>query len=205
MSVSDPDFEGAVAYALGRLTVELPNCYVYHSVVHTRDEVLPAVERLATASNISGRDFGLLRVAAAFHDIGFIYRAQGHEICGVRIAAQVLPGFGFDDEAIESILGMILATRLPQSPRNLMEELLADADLDALRRDDFLERNAALEQEMERLGRGVEPAQWYADQLAFMRGHSYFTAAAQELCGPGKARNLRRLETRLAAATKSRR
>lgn len=204
MSTSKPDFSGAVTYALERLTTELPHCYVYHSVVHTRDEVLPAVERLATASGVSDRDLDLLRVAAAFHDIGFIYRAQGHEICGVRIAAQVLPGFGFDDDAIESILGMILATRLPQGPRTLLEELLADADLSALGRDDFLERNAALEQEMKRLGRGMEPALWYADQLAFMRGHSYFTDAAQKLCGPGKVRNLQRLIARLADATKPR-
>lgn len=76
-------------------------------------------------------------MAAAFHDIGSIHRAQGHEIASTRGVAPNLPSFGFDAPAIAGIMEMILATRLPQSPHTFLEEILADADLDSLGWDDF--------------------------------------------------------------------
>jgi uncharacterized protein len=47
--MTEPDFEGARTYALMRLAQELPETVTYHSVHHTRDDVVPTVERLALA------------------------------------------------------------------------------------------------------------------------------------------------------------
>ena len=194
-----PNIEGAIAYALNRLATELPSHYTYHNLAHTQDGVLPAAVRLAQASGVAQAEIDLLRVAAAFHDIGFIHRAQGHEISSSRIAAQVLPGFGFEAEAIDAILGMILATRLPQSPRTPLEEILADADLDSLGRAEFYARSLDLRQELLALGQEIDEAAWRADQLAFLRGHRYFTPAAKSIGAAGKALNLQLLEEKLAA------
>ncbi len=199
LTARNPDIEAAISYALGRLAADLLSLYTYHGVAHTRDEVLPAAEQLAAVSGVSGRELGWLRVAAAFHDIGFLHRAQGHELGSIRVVAQVLPGFDFGNEAIEDIMGMILATRLPQTPRNHLEELMADADLAMLGANNFLERNAALREEMARQGQDVLGRAWYVSQLGFMRNHRYFTEAAKRLYGPGKAQNLRLLEACLLA------
>lgn len=49
-----PDFEQAKLYAMQRLEAELPPQRVYHNVAHTRDDVVPAAERLAVMEGISG-------------------------------------------------------------------------------------------------------------------------------------------------------
>lgn len=189
--------DGAIAYALNRLAVELSPDLTYHSLEHTRDDVIPAATRLAHLAGLSEGEAGLLCVGAAYHDLGFTEHPQEHELCSARIASQVLPAFGFDSRAIERVMGMIMATRLPQSPRHLIERLLTDADLDGLGRDDFFARSAELLAERRAFGRVVSDEQWWREQIAFLAEHRYWTSYAQQLRGAGKATNLGLLQQRL--------
>jgi len=200
--MNNHDTEGAIAYALDRLVAELPSHYTYHNLAHTAEGVLPAVVRLAAASGVDRADGDLLRVAAAFHDLGFLHRVVGHEITSARMAAQVLPGFGFDRRSIDIIMGTILATRLPQSPRTPLEEILADADLDSLGRADFFDRNIDLRQEMAFLDQPPDLADWYASQIEFLQSHHYFTPAARQANEVGKQENLQHMQKLLAALTR---
>ena len=104
----------------------------------------------------------------------------------------------FTTEQIGAIVGMIMATRLPQSPRTPLEQLLADADLDVLGRPDFLERNALLRAELAAYGAPVSDAEWYAGQLSFLRQHRYWTPMAEELRAAAKRQNIAALERILA-------
>lgn len=198
--MNQPNVEAAIAYALHRLSVELPPEVTYHSAEHTRDEVMAAVVELAGAAGLSESSADLLRVAAAFHDLGFIERPADHEICSARIAAQVLPAFAFDSHAIEQIMALILTTRLPQSPRTFLEELMCDADLCGLGKEDFYERSAALLAERHHFGQQLSEEEWWQGQIEFLAQHRYWTAIADERCAAGKARNLLMLEQRLAEA-----
>jgi uncharacterized protein len=197
--VNNLNVEGAVAYALNRLANELPANITYHCLSHTRDDVIPAAMRLARLAGLPESDADLLRVAAAYHDLGFTEAPADHELCSMRIAAQVLPAFGFDGRSIERVMGIILATRLPQAPRHLIERLMADADLDGLGRDDFFERSAELLAERCAYGRAVSEEQWWREQIAFLTQHKYWTSYAENLRAEGKARNmallLRQIET----------
>jgi uncharacterized protein len=193
-TVSQPDYAGAIAHALQRLRSELPNRLSYHNVEHTESDVLPAVQRLAEMSGLADEDTQLIKVAAAFHDIGQIRISKGHESLGVGIINKVLPRFGFDNPRIDRVAGMILATRLPQSPRNEEQAILCDADLDSLGRDDFLETSTALWQEFAAAGVEIPWGKWLENQLDFLRTHRYFTAAAYQLRKPGKLKNIALLE-----------
>jgi len=189
-----PDFEAAQQYALGRLRRELPPELVYHSVWHTEEDVLPGVERLAEWSGVVGEPLLLLRTAALYHDLGFVTQRVGHEDVSIRIAATVLPDFGYSPEQIEQIKGMIAATRLPQTPTNLLEEILADADLDSLGRTDFTPRNQALRAEMAQYGVLHTDVEWLQGELNFLSGHRYFTAAAHALRDEQKQKNIEELK-----------
>jgi uncharacterized protein len=181
MTMNQPDFEQAKHYALERLERELPTHLLYHSVAHTRDDVVPAAERLAALMGVNGETLLLLRTAAYFHDIGFVVQPASHEDISARIATEVLPGFDYSPAQIQMIAGMIMATRLPQSPHNLLEEIMADADLDVLGRDDFFPRHDALRAELAVSGRPMTDEQWYSVQLKFIQAHRYWTAAARTL------------------------
>ena len=184
------NFEHARAYALGRLERELPATLTYHSLSHTRDDVAPATLRLAVIAGVSGEQRMLLHTAAYYHDIGFVVQRADHEAIGARIAAETLPRFGYTPRQIDIIHGLIMATRLPQSPRNLLEQLMADADLDALGRADFPTRNQALRDELAAYGCHWDDLEWYRDQLSFLVSHNYWTDAARLVRGEQKKQNV---------------
>jgi len=123
-----------------------------------------------------------------------------HERISIQIARETLPAYGFSQQQIERIAGMILATRLPQSPRNRLEEILADADLDVLGRDDFFERNEQLRQEFNTVNPPMHEHAWWSAQIRFLQGHTYFTPAARALRQAGQERHIVLLEQWLRAA-----
>lgn len=198
--MDQPDFERARQYALERLQRELPPELRYHSVAHTRDEVVPAVERLAAIEKVEGEERQLLLTAAYYHDLGFVKQAAGHEAISARLAADILPGFGYTPAHVCLIGKLIMATRLPQSPHTRLEKIMADADLDILGREDFFTKNQDLRAEAAALGRVFTDEEWYGGQLSFMRAHRYFTAAARRLRDAGKRRNIDRMTALLEAS-----
>ena len=189
------DYDGAIEYASHQLRTGLPDGLTYHTFEHTIGDVIPAVERLARLNNVSQEELQLLKVGAAFHDIGYINIRQGHEIASARIAAQVLPAYQFEPGQIETVMGMILATRIPQSPQNYLEEILADADLDNLGREDFFEQSEALRYELITFERPLTERQWKQEQVKFLKAHTYHTEAARSLRQEGKQKHLAMLES----------
>ena len=195
--MSKQNFEKAKEYALHRLENELSPGLYYHGLVHTRDDIVPAVERFAKGEGVHGEEFDLLLTAAWFHDLGFIEVRSGHEAVGARLASEILPGFGYDETQIQLIQGMIMATAIPQSPHSLLEQILADADLDVLGRDDFMVRNTNLRRELAFFGQEFSDLQWFSSQLKFVEAHIYFTSSARALRDEGQAKNIIELKQRL--------
>jgi uncharacterized protein len=195
--MSQPDYQGAIAFIVKRLEEELSPSLTYHSLYHTVEDVLPAARQLAALIGLSEQDKKLLEVAAAYHDAGFLIQFREHELAGGQIAQKFLPQFGFSDEAIRTVAGMIMATRLPQTPHTLLEEILADADLDSLGREDFFTRGDLLREEQSLRGEKATDEEWYSFQVQFLRSHRYFTQAARSLRDEGKKQHLSILRERL--------
>ena len=197
LSMANPDYEAACRYVLDRLEKELPSNLYYHCMSHTRDEVIPAVDQLAAMEKVDAKSRLILRTAALFHDLGYVERIEGHELVSARIARQVLPGFGYNTRQVDLICGLIMATRLPRTPQNLLEEILADADLDSLGRPDFMQRSLDLRREWGTFGRQWTDQEWYIRQIEFLAEHRYFTAAARQLRDGQKQQNIQQLRLAL--------
>lgn len=196
--MSQPDVHGAIEYAAGRMARELAPELTYHCLSHTFEDVLPAAMRLADSYGLIDEDRQLLAAAAALHDIGWVIRGHEHERVSAQIAREVLPDLGFSDSQIERIAGIIMATRIPQSPNNLLEQLMADADLDVLGREDFWLRNEEMRSELAQRGHEVSDEEWYRTQIGFLESHTYFTEEARRLRGPRKQMHIREMKKRLA-------
>lgn len=97
---------------------------------------------------------------------------------GCQVARDSLPAFGYTQHQIDRICGMILATRIPQKPQNRLEEIIADADLDYLGRDDFRIIGNRLFEELQTYGIIRTEQQWNALQIDFLEQHHYFTQTA---------------------------
>jgi len=189
-----PDYDLAINYAIECLREQLSPKLTYHNLWHTQSDVMPAVSRLGALVNLADSEIRLMEVAAAFHDIGFLKTHRGHEAVGVEMARKALPDFGFDERQIGQIEGMILATQLPQTPRNLLERVVVDADLDVLGRDDFFARSALLHKELKLFGQRTSWREWMQVQLRFLEQHTYFTPEARALRNEGKQRHIDTIE-----------
>jgi predicted metal-dependent HD superfamily phosphohydrolase len=198
--MENQNLEQAKQYALGRLEKELSPGLYYHGLSHTTDDVILAVEKFAEGEGIKGESLDLLLTTAWFHDLGFIEVRSGHEAVGARIASEVLPGFGYSKEQIQIVNGIIMATVVPQAPKTILEQIMADADLDVLGRDDFMFRNNNLRRELAFFGQEFTDTQWFSGQLKFVESHVYFTATARKLRNEVQAKNVAELKKKLEEA-----
>jgi uncharacterized protein len=196
-----PDFEKAREYVLDRLEHELSPGLTFHSLEHTRDEVVPAAHLLATLEKVSDEDRLLLLTGAYFHDLGFIRQREGHEAVSIQIAEQTLPAFGYSEAQIAVARGIIQATHVPQSPTTLLERIMVDADMDDLGREDFWKRSQDLRQELENYGIKRTDEEWYSGQLRLMQSHQYFTPSQQALRNALKQQHVLEVKRLLARAT----
>lgn len=170
-------FSEAKRFILQKLKKELPQHLSYHSVEHVKD-VVDAARQIGKSEGIKGIDMKLLLTAALFHDSGFLKGPKEHEKVSCDIVRKYLPDYGYDAEQIETICGMIMATRIPQTPHNHLEQILADADLDYLGRDDFWKIGNKLFEELSVYGIITEENEWNKLQVKFLESHNYFTPTA---------------------------
>jgi uncharacterized protein len=184
----------AEKYILNRLKEELSPDLTYHDYAHTMD-VYSATRRIALQEGVDDSQLQLLLTAALFHDTGFLINVKGHEVTSCAIAQEALPAFGYTEADIGLICKLIMATEVPQRPTQHLEEIICDADLDYLGRDDFFYRSALLYEEMRNLGTVESKEDYDKIQLAFLDAHHYFTATSNRLRSQKKVENYKKLIT----------
>ena len=174
------DAVAAEKYIVEKLASELPETLFYHGLHHVLD-VTNAALQLASQEGITDTEsLSLLRTAALYHDCGFLSAYANHEEEGCKIVREILPAFEFSDVQIGAICGMIMATRIPQSPRTHLEKILCDADLDYLGRTDFESIANTLFDELKARSRISDLAAWNETQVKFIGTHSYWTESAKQ-------------------------
>lgn len=175
---------------LSDLKAGLSEQLIYHSVHHTMDVIEQSMAIAHREGITSAKDLLLLKVAALYHDTGFLFVYKGHEEESCKKAKKELPELGFTTTEIDRICGMIMATKIPQQPTNLFEQILADADLDYLGRTDFKKISSLLEAEFIHYGITKDKASFEKLQLDFLRSHEYFTKSSRQLRSPVKKQTI---------------
>jgi predicted metal-dependent HD superfamily phosphohydrolase len=168
----------------------------YHSITHTKD-VVKSVERLALLEGVTDEGLFLLKSAATYHDAGFIESYDNNEAIGARLAAEILPNYGYSHEHIQIIKELIYVTEIPHQPKNHLEEIMCDADLDYLGRDDFHEIADKLRVELREFGKINSDRKWDEIQVSFLTNHRYFTKTAIETRDARKEKHLQEIKDRL--------
>ena len=180
---------------LSRLEKELDPRLGYHNITHTLD-VLEQAEVLAKQEKVTDKhDLLLLKIAAVFHDSGFLFVYKGHEEKGCEIASESIKNV-FSEEDIKKVCGMIMATKIPQSPKTLLEQIICDADLDYLGRNDFEPISRNLYKEFIVFKIIPEDIIWDHIQIKFFESHHYFTGTSVSKRNEKKLKHLNTLKKR---------
>ena len=171
---------------------KLPKTYYYHCVEHSL-YVVDKVEEIGLFENCTPDELRLLNAAALWHDTGFVEVYSNHEEAGCNFAVKNLPSFGFSPIEIEKICGMIMATKIPQTTKNKLEEIIWDADLEYLGTDAAERVSNDLFEELRAMDRSLSVEKWNEIQIAFLEKHHYFTPYCNEKRNPAKLEYLRKL------------
>lgn len=171
---------------------------LYHNAEHTKD-VVTAAEQIADYYQLNDREYFILMTAAWFHDVGHYIEndTMEHEERGVELANTYLEEKGIGSGVITDVANAILATKLPQNPQTLVEQILCDADVFHLGTDTFNEKNKLLRKETEAVKNvKISKEVWREETIRFFEAHQYHTDYCRIHLNVRKADNLERLKNK---------
>jgi uncharacterized protein len=149
---------------------------------------------IAGKMGVNGSELDLLRVSISLHDYGFVWSHENHEERGCAAARDILPSFGYTEDEINQVCGMIMATKIPQSPKTVLEQIICDADLFYLGTPYYFQVSLLFEKELTQLGLLHGREEWMNIQTRFLESHSYHTQVAKELLEEQKQKILKILK-----------
>ena len=179
---------------LDKLEKELPGYLYYHNVKHTVD-IVTEVELIGWGEGCTDEEILLLKTAGLFHDAGHTVAYDDHEYHGTVLAREMLPQYNYSPEQIEKICSIIMATKMPPKPSNLLENIICDSDLDYLGRSDFIPVSNTLYEELKAQNKIGSLNDWNKLQVKFISGHQYFTQTARSLREVNKQQQIERIQS----------
>ena len=188
-------FQQIFAHINQLYTRPMSSCLFFHTFTHTL-EVLKASKEIGLHLNLTPEEREIIWIAACFHDTGYKHTYVGHEQESKRIAYQFLTGIRYGAEKIEQVLRCIEATRIPQKPQTLLEQVLCDADLYHLSIRSYKQKEAQLRKEWECVfNKKYTDREWNSENLKFLAGHHYFTVYGKNILQPKKQIYVEELKT----------
>ncbi|NOQ91871.1 MAG: HD domain-containing protein [Flavobacteriaceae bacterium] len=179
--------------AIEILNSKLSQKLYYHGIHHTHD-VLHVINQFIKREKIDTHTAKLLRIGTLYHDIGFSISNVEHEKLGCEIAEKYMIEYGFNKKDIETVKGLIIATRIPQTPKNYLEKIICDADLDYLGRNDFYPISNQLFKELQSFSIINDADEWNKIQIQFLENHQYHTEFSQKNRQPKKEKRIEELK-----------
>jgi uncharacterized membrane-anchored protein YitT (DUF2179 family)/predicted metal-dependent HD superfamily phosphohydrolase len=185
------------SFIIAKLQAELSPIYTYHSVEHTI-QVIENVAMLANYEGLAENDITILKTAALFHDTGFLSSRSEHETYSCKLAQKFLPQHNYTAEQINAICELIMATKWPQKPQNLLEKLICDADLFYLSTGHYENEASKLYLEQKKLGVIKTDREWEISQINFLRQHKFYSSYFTEEHKKNKQEQLTALEKKVS-------
>ncbi len=179
---------------LDKLEQELPSFLYYHNCKHTID-VVNQSELIGYGEGVDDESILLLMTAALFHDSGHIIGYENHEYYSTQIAREWLAKYNYTQEQIEQVCDLIMATKLPPNPKNLLHKIMCDADLDYLGRSDFIPISDTLYRELKAQNKISSLNQWNKRQVEFLIKHHFYTDTANDLREVNKQAQIERIKS----------
>jgi uncharacterized protein len=180
----------ASKFSRNLLSTKLSQNMHFHDLLHTQ-YVVNAVTEIGFRCKITDREMAIVQTAAWFHDTGYCYEYMGHEDNSIRIVSIFLMQENADATFTDEVLGCINATKMPQSPQNLLQQILCDADMFHLADDDYQSYAEQLRNEWELiLNQRYTDEQWRQTNLEMLVGHKYFTAFGRTFLQEYKLANI---------------
>lgn len=174
---------------------DLDSSFLYHNFTHT-ERVLRSLREIIDNTNDIDKDTAeALQLAAILHDTGYTVTRNDHEEESVKIAQDFLKTEKASDTLIDQVSQCIMATKMSDQPKSLIEKIIRDADASHFGKEYFEEASEFLRKELEIQGIVQHSSSDWLDENIKMlaKKHEYFTDYALKNWQPQKEKNLSKL------------
>src|SRR5450432_968031 len=172
---------------------------VFHNLEHTQD-VVKRTKEIAGHYKVTEDEMLILFTAAWFHDTGHLFTEPSkHEEMSCEIMKKFMTGKVDDEKIIDEVAACILSTKFPRNPKNLLQEIICDADTYHLGTKEFKETNKrALQEYLLRSG-SSDTSKFNEDTIKMLEAHHFYTDYAKELLNERKIKNMKKLQKKIVA------
>lgn len=176
------------------LNKNLDNKFVYHNLSHTQ-RVVEKTQEIIDGLGINDTEAQQLLIAAWFHDTGYTKEIEDHENYGASIATDFLQKHNVSEEDINIVCQLILATKMGNTPKTLLEKVICDADCSHIGSKNFSDLTELLRKEWELTkNRSLTEEEWLNENIGFLTNmHSFHTSYATAKWEKQKGKNLAQL------------
>ena len=165
----------------------------FHNKDHTI-EVVNNIKLIAHQMGLTPEEMEPIILAGWFHDAGHSICYEGHEFKSVEIAERFLKTIDYPDDKIDEVVSCILATRMPQNPKNLPEKVICDADIMHISGIQFFYRKLLLRREWEMvLNKYFMDKEWHELNLEFLENQEFHTDYCKSILSKGVDENKQRM------------
>lgn len=184
--------ENAKKY-VNKLLMPLEDHY-YHSYNHAID-VMERARYLSEKEWLSKGDIEMMELAWLFHDTGFIIQYDKNEPIWAKIASNYLKSVLYPRDKIEKIESLILCTDPDyRKAKDKYEEIIKDADMDNLWRDDFRDKNEKLKMEIEIIKHiKINDPEWKHASIELLKEYEFNTLSQKNERDDKKTDNLKKM------------
>ncbi|MCB0664421.1 MAG: HD family phosphohydrolase [Saprospiraceae bacterium] len=171
--------------------------YLFHSIEHFEETVAAAIN-IGQDYQLKENDLEDLVIAMWFHDLGFYDGWKNHEERSAALAEKFMQDHMISPDRIEKVKEYILATRQSAEPKNLIEQIVRDADTAHIGDKKYFATLGRLRGEWETNGdRKFTEKEWIKLNLNFLGSHKFYTTIAKNKYGDRKRKNLLKLQKQL--------
>lgn len=167
-------------YIFNRLEAELPKSLCFHTSIYAR-QVYNHSYLLAKSENLDVEETLEVRTASLLLHLGYINNYRNPEVESGNYSLEILGNFQYSERQINIIRNLILSTKRPFEPQNIMEQIVIDAKMEYLGRADYIKNSELLLQEENEMMGPKSSEQWKAEQIELLNNFEYYTSGARRL------------------------
>lgn len=163
---------------------------IYHNQQHVLN-VGDWAKEIADHYKLDAKSLFIIQTSALFTNVCFYENPNQYQKLSARLAEKCLRDLSVPEELIKNIKNGIMSTRLPQSPKNLMEQIICDADMYHAGLRDFALRSKLMRKELESItGKKPSKQEWKQRNKELLQNHRYKTDYARQLLEKQQKQNL---------------
>ena len=177
-----------------------PN-YFYHDLSHTK-RVINSALKIGSNYNLKNENLTILLTASLMHDYGFIKSHIDHEETGVKLSSKILLDYDYSEKKIQLINKLILVTKPLAVPKDNLESIMRDSDLEYIGSKHFESISEKLKEEWMKFSIVKSDEEFYKKQLEFLSNHNFCTDFMKKNGNINKEKNIIYAKKKLEELTK---